>query len=97
MNLDDVAHRLAAMPPHPDWPEAAWKTLRDDALAFLKGWTAQAYALGWGGLDLFGVHSEAPRTRLDAMGLTPLLAGRPVVAITEDSAAITAESGGALA
>jgi hypothetical protein len=47
-------------------------------------------------LDLFGVHAEAPHARLDGMGLVPLLGGHPVVALTEDSAAIGAESGGTL-
>ncbi len=87
---------LLAMPPHPDWSEPRWKTLQDDALAFLRAWAAQAHALGWGGLDLFGVHAEAPHARLDGMGLVPLLGGRPVVALTEDSAAIKANSGGTL-
>jgi len=87
---------LLAMPPHPDWPEVGWKTLQEDALTFLKDWAAQAHALGWGVLDLFGVHSVAPHARLDGMGLVPLLSGRPVLALTEDSAAIGAESGGTL-
>ena len=87
---------LLAMPPHPDWPEAGWKTLQQDALTFLKGWVAQAHSLGWNGLDLFGVHGEAPHARLDGMGLGPLLSGRPVVALTEDSAAIKAVTGGTL-
>ena len=81
------------MPPHPDLPEPRWNTLQDDALAFLRGWAAQAHAFGWEALDLFGVHAEAPRARLDGMGLVPLLDGRPVVALSEDSAAITARSG----
>ena len=51
---------------------------------------------GWGGIDLFGVHAEAPHARLDGMGLVPLLSGRPVVALTEDSAAIKANLGGTL-
>jgi hypothetical protein len=87
---------LLAMPAHPDWPEPKWKTLREDALTFLKDWAAQAHALGWEALDLFSVHAEAPHARLDGMGLVPLLGGRPVVALTEDSAAIGAESGGTL-
>jgi hypothetical protein len=87
---------LLAMPAHPDWPEPKWKTLREDAIGFLKDWAAQAYRLGWDGLDLFGVHTEAPLARLDGMGLVPLLGGRLVVALTEDSAAIKAESGGTL-
>ena len=84
------------MPAHPDWPEAGWTTLQEDALALLRGWAAQAHALDWGGLDLFGVHAEAPHARLDGMGLVPLLGGRPVLALTEDTAAINAASGGTL-
>ncbi len=79
---------LLATPLHPDWPEAGWRALQEDALEFLRGWAAQAHALGWDGLDLFGVHGEAPHARLDGMGLVPLLGGCPVVALTEDSAAI---------
>ncbi len=85
---------LLAMPPHPDWPEAGWAVLREDALQFFQARAAQAHALGWDGLDLFGVHAEAPYARLDGMGLVPLLSGRPVVALTEDCASIGGESGG---
>jgi hypothetical protein len=47
-------------------------------------------------MDLFSVHSDAPHARLDGMGLVPLLSGRPVVALAEDSAVIKANSGGVL-
>jgi hypothetical protein len=87
---------VLAMPPHPDWPEAGWKTLQEDGLVFLREWAAQAHALGWDALDLFGVRADAPSCRLDCMGLVPLLGGRPVVAITEMIAAINAASGGTL-
>ena len=87
---------LLAMPAHPDWPETGWTVLREDALRFIQAWAAQAHALGWEALDLFAVHVDAPRARLDGMGLVPLLSGRPVAALTEDSAAITGESGAPL-
>ncbi len=87
---------LLAMPSHPDWPEPGWKILQEDALVFLTNWAAQARRLDWDALDLFGVHADAPHARLDGMGLVPLLSGRPVVALTEDSAAISAASGGTL-
>ena len=87
---------LLVMPAHMDWPDTGWKALQEDALAFLQNWATQAHALGWDGLDLFGVHREAPFARLDGIGLIPLLGGRPVVAITEDSAAIKAVTGGTL-
>jgi hypothetical protein len=86
---------LLAMLVHRDWPEARWQTLREDALRFLRDWAAQAHALGWSARDIFGVHAEAPHARLDGMGLVPLLSGRPVAALTENSAAITVVSGGA--
>ena len=87
---------LLVMPAHPDWPEAQWKTLQEDALVFLQNWAGQAHALGWDALDLFGSHAEAPFARLDAAGLVLLLGGRSVAALTEDSAAMNARSGGTL-
>ncbi len=47
-------------------------------------------------MDLFGAHRTKPRVRLDCAGLVLLLQGRPVAAITEDSAAIKTASGGSL-
>ncbi len=45
---------LMVMPPHPDWKDGDWQTLREDALRFLQEWAAQAHRLGWQALDLFG-------------------------------------------
>ncbi len=87
---------LLVASPHPDWSEAGWKTLQEDALMFLRDWAIQAHRLGWDTLDLFGVDAEASFDRLDGMGLVPLLGGRPVVALTENSAVINAASGGTL-
>ncbi len=87
---------LMVMPPHPAWPAEGWKTLQEDALRFLQEWAGQAHRLGWGSLDLFGVHPTAPAVRVDCMGLVPLLKGRPVVVITDNSAAIKATSIGTL-
>ncbi len=87
---------LLAMPPHPHWTEPGWETVQQDALAFLRGWAAQAHRLGWNARDLFSVHASAPHARLDGMGLVPLLGGRAVALITDDSAGISAESGGTL-
>ena len=87
---------LLVMPPHPDWKEDGWHTLQEDALRFLRGWAGQARRLGWEALDLFGVHSTKPTVRVDCMGLVPLLKSRPVVVITENSAAIRSVSGGTL-
>ncbi len=59
-------------------------------------WAGQAHRLGWEVADLFGVHPTKPTVRMDCMGLVPLLKGRPLVVITDDSAAIKAASGGSL-
>ncbi len=87
---------LMVMPPHSAWSDEKWKTLQEDALRFLREWAAQAHRLGWDALDLFGAHRTKPTARLDCMGLVPLLKGRPVVVITENSAAIRSVSGGTL-
>ncbi len=87
---------LLAMPPHPAWKEDDWHTLQEDALRFLQKWAGQARRLGWEALDLFGVHPTAPTARFDCMGLVPLLRGRAVLALTDDSAAIKTASGGSL-
>ncbi len=87
---------LMVMPPHADWKEGDWHTLQEDALRFLQKWAGQARRLGWEALDLFGVHPTAPTARFDCMGLVPLLRGRAVLALTDDSAAIKAASGGSL-
>ncbi len=52
--------------------------------------------MSWEAPDLFGAHPTKPRARLDCAGLVLLLQGRPVVAITDDSATIKAASGGSL-
>ncbi len=87
---------LMVMPPHSAWSDEEWKTLQEDALRFLRELAGQAHRLGWDALDLFGTHRTAPTVRFDCMGLVPLLRGRAVLAITEDSAAIRTASGGSL-
>ncbi len=87
---------LMVMPPHSDWTEDGWKTLQGDAVRFLRHWASQAHKLGWGVLDLFGAHSIKPTVRFDSLGLVPLLKGRPLLALTDDSAAIKTASGGSL-
>ena len=84
------------MPPYPDWKEGDWRTLQEDALRFLQKWAGQARRLGWDALDLFGAHGTVPAARFDCVGLVPLLKGRPVLALTEHSAAIKTASGGSL-
>ena len=81
------------MPPHPDWADEDWHTLQENALRFLQEWASQAHKLGWGVLDLFGVHPTKPTVRFDSLGLVPLLKGRPILALTEGSAAIEGQWG----
>jgi hypothetical protein len=67
-----------------------------DATAFTSQWGAKAHAFGWTARELFGLHPvpEQPAgnysrlSRLDDTGLIWLLRGRPVVALTETTAAI---------
>jgi hypothetical protein len=78
-----------------------WRQAVDDGRRFLAAWGAQALALGWSTRDLFGLH-QPPETahpsyrrlsRYDCAGLVWLLQGRPVVAMTEVTAAIQNSSG----
>jgi hypothetical protein len=73
----------------------------EDGRRFLAKWGAQAEALGWTSADLFGLHTPPERphpsysrlSRYDATGLCWLLQGRPVVALTEATAAIQGPTG----
>ncbi len=78
------------------YPDERWEVLRRDAYSFLRTWGAQAHRLGWTVSDLFVVHRTHPWARLDSMGLVPLLGGRPIVAMTENEAAIKTASDGTL-
>jgi hypothetical protein len=70
-----------------------WRQAVADAETFLARWAERALVLAWTVDDLFGLHPIAPLARYDAMGLLWLLQGRPVLALTEDSAAIENSSG----
>jgi hypothetical protein len=71
---------------------------------FLSLWREQAEALGWSTADLFGLAPVPERrpanyrrlSRYDLTGLLWLLKGRPVVALTETTAAIQTRSGAIL-
>jgi hypothetical protein len=73
-----------------------WRQCVEDGRRFLAAWGAQAEALGWDSRDLFGLHQAPERphpsynrlSRYDATGLVWLLQGRPVVALTAETAAI---------
>ena len=78
-----------------------WQQAVEDAKAFLGTWGEQAHALGWSNRDLFGLHtppadphpSYSRLSRYDATGLIWLLQGRPVIALTETTAAIQSATG----
>lgn len=73
-----------------------WQQAVEDGRRFLAQWDEQAALLGWTPQDLFGLHrvpdKPAPSyqrlSRYDLTGLIWLLRGKPVVALTTDTAAI---------
>jgi hypothetical protein len=77
-------------------PPARWQQAIEDGRAFLAKWGRQAEALGWTTRDLFGLHQPPTKphpsysrlSRYDYTGLVWLLQGRPVVALTDSTAAI---------
>jgi hypothetical protein len=81
-----------------------WQDAIHDAESFLPVWGQQAHSLGWTARELFGLHPMPERpassyqrlSRYDCTGLVWLLRGRPVVALTADTAAIQTRSGGVL-
>jgi hypothetical protein len=82
-------------------PVERWRQAVEDWKRFLSQWGEQAEALGWTSRDLFGLHtppatphpSYSRLSRYDATGLVWLLRGRPVVALTEATAAIQGPTG----
>jgi hypothetical protein len=76
--------------------EHRWRQAATDADSFVARWGEQAASLGWTAQDLFGLvpipDRPAPNyrrlSRYDHTGLIWLLQGRPVVALTETTAAI---------
>jgi hypothetical protein len=82
-------------------PVERWLRAIEDGRRFLAQWAGPAAALGWTAPDLFGLHQAPakPRpsynrlSRYDGTGLVWLLGGRPVVALTEATAAILGPTG----
>jgi hypothetical protein len=78
-----------------------WQQAVEDGRRFLAQWGEQAEALGWTARDLFGLsplpdkaHPRYRRlSRYDETGLIWLLRGRPVLALTESTAAIESPTG----
>jgi hypothetical protein len=87
--------RLDQNNPPGDVPPRRWLRLMHDCGRFLDGeWAARAVALSWGPLDLFGCDPEKPFARVSRQGLLWLLDGRPLLALTGDTAAIANSTGG---
>ena len=78
-----------------------WQQAVEDGRQFLASWSEQANAFGWTARELFGLHTPPERpaanyrrlSRYDETGLIWLLRGRPVVALTETTAAIQGATG----
>jgi hypothetical protein len=95
--LDALERRCPDMVSIVDWQQGVI-----DARHFLRTWERQARDLGWTTADLFGLHETQQNRRLtyrrlgryDATGLIWLLRGRPVVALTAESAAIGTRGSG---
>jgi hypothetical protein len=94
----ELEHRC---PDHIDFRD--WNRAVEDARRFLAQWGEQAEALGWTAQDLFGLHRrEQPKpsyrrlSRYDVAGLIWLLHGRPVVALSTNTAAIKNPTGAIL-
>jgi hypothetical protein len=86
-------------------PPLRWQQAVEDGRRFLATWGSQAEAMGWTSADLFGL-APIPDTpaasyqrlsRYDCTGLCWLLEGRPVVALTADTATIRNPSTGTTA
>lgn len=74
----------------------AWRLLLADLETFRRDWSDRAAELGWSELELYGADRRAPWERVDRSGLVWMLRGRPVVAMTADTATIATPSGGHL-
>jgi hypothetical protein len=78
-----------------------WQQAVEDGRAFLETWGKQAESLGWTSRDLFGLQKSPDQphpsyrrlSRYDETGLIWLLQGRPVVALTDGTAAIENPTG----
>ena len=85
---------------HPDRPPAGvprdrWQRFVDVAGKFLdRGYAAQAAALGWGPLELFGCDATKPAVCIDLQGLLWLIPeGARLVTLTADAATLRMSTG----
>ena len=80
--------QLCCMRPPEDIPLKRWLAVVSAAGIFADKWARQAASLGWSVQEVFGCHSGAPITRVDAMGLLLAMSGAGVqlVELTADLA-----------
>ena len=89
---EGILHMLSLSRPGCIKPDR-WRLIIADSHQFVDRWGAQAAALGWTTLDVFGAHPTHPIERLDLAGLIILLHGDDLVALTADTARIRTSSG----
>ncbi len=82
----------ASLPPE-GWSTTRWHDLKNEVDSFIDDWGMRAAQLGWDGLDLFGVDIAKSYTRIDRMGLVPLLHGKLIIELSHDAAALRTRSG----
>ena len=58
---------------HKDYEGLRWRKIQAGATQFALDWTPKARSLDWEMRDMFGLHTEAPASRYDCMGLAWLL------------------------
>ena len=77
---------LASLDPHSDPCPGFrhWPSVQRAAIRFLDGRGAEAERLGWGVLDLFGVHPVAGAIRVDCTGALVTLWGKRVAELTPE-------------
>lgn len=84
---------LQTMAPPEGMVRGRWHEIINDAGLFLDGWGPQAAALGWMAADVFGINRDAPDVNNSNAGMAVMMQGRPVVAITAETATIQVRPG----
>ena len=69
-------------PPCPGFRGDEWSDVHASAKDFLANYAQRAFALGWTGLDLFGVHPKVGATRADCCGALMVSTGALVTGVT---------------
>lgn len=81
------------LPPH-DWPARRWETFQANALMFCRdGWAAKADAAGWQAWELWGCHKQASYSRIQGLGLVPMINGATLTGIDDTMAVMMTKCG----